>query len=96
MLIPRFSIRFLLILTTLCAAFFAIVTLAAQGSQWATAVSVAIAGIVLALSIHAGTFGVAWILASFFGVFRRGKSASSPFADAKPPPQYIEPLTQEE
>ena len=51
MLIPRFSVRFLLFLTTVCAVFFYIVTLAVQGSLWATAVSVAIAGLVLSMLV---------------------------------------------
>lgn len=96
MLIPRFSIRFLLFLTTLCAVFFFIVTLAVQGSQWATAVSVAIAGLVLSVFLHTITFGAAWAVTSFFGVFRGPESATSPFASAKLPPQYIEPLEPEE
>ena len=75
MLIPRFSIRFLLLLTTVCAVFFFIVTLATQGSQWATAVSVAMAGLVLTMLVQASTFGVAWALTTFFGVFRRAESA---------------------
>ncbi|HJN11444.1 MAG TPA: hypothetical protein QF564_22370 [Pirellulaceae bacterium] len=96
MLIPRFSIRFLLLLTTICAVFFFVVTLAVQGSQWATAISIAIAGLVLTMLVQAGTFGVAWALTSFFGVFRSAESATSPFASAKPPPQYIEPPMPEE
>ena len=96
MLIPRFSIRFLLLLTTLCAVFFSIVTLAVQGSQWAIAVSVAVAGLALSMLVQASTFGVAWTVASFCGVFRRRESATSPFASAKLPPQYIEPQTPEE
>ena len=96
MLIPRFSIRFLLFLTTVCAVFFFIVTLAVQGSQWATAVSVAIVGLLLSMLVQASTFGVAWAITSFFGVFRVEESPSSPFASAKPPPQYIEPQMPEE
>jgi len=96
MLIPRFSIRFLLLLTTFCAVFFFVMTLAVQGSQWAVAVCVATGGLLLSMLMQAGTFGVAWAFTSFFGLFRRDELASSPFASAKPPPQYIEPLTPEE
>lgn len=96
MLIPRFSVRFLLFLTAICAVFFFIVTLAVQGSHWATAVSVAIAGLVLTMLVQAGTFGLAWSITSLFGLFRVEESASSPFASAKPPPQYIEPQMPEE
>ena len=96
MLIPRFSIRFLLLLTTICAVFFFIVTLAVQGNQWAIAVAVAITGLVASMLVQASTFGVAWAITSFFGVFRSQESATSPFASAKPPPQYIEPPMPEE
>jgi len=96
MLIPRFSIRFLLTLTALCAVFFFVVTLSLQGSQWATAVSVAITGLVLCMVVQAMTFGIAWAFTSCFGVFRAPVSATSPFASAKPPPQIIEPPTPEE
>ncbi len=96
MLIPRFSIRFLLLLTTVCGVFFFIVTLAVQGSLWATAVSVAVVGVILSMLVQAGTFGVAWAITSFFGFFRIEESATSPFASAKPPTQYIEPLAPEE
>jgi len=96
MLIPRFSIRFLLLLTAVCAVFFFVVTLAVQGSQWATAVSVAIAGFLLSMLLQATTFGVAWAISSFFGVFRMEESPSSPFVSAQPPPQYVEPQMPEE
>jgi hypothetical protein len=96
MLIPRFSVRFLLLLTTVCAVFFFIVTLAVQGSHWATALSVAIAGLLFSMLLQAGTFGVAWAITSFFGFFRIEELPSSPFASAKPPPQYIEPQLPEE
>ena len=96
MLIPRFSVRFLLLLTTFCAVFCFVVTLAVQGSQWAMAVSVAVVGFALSMVVQASTFGVAWATATFFGVFRRQESATSPFASAKFPPQVVEPLTPEE
>jgi hypothetical protein len=96
MLIPRFSLRFLLLLMTACGVFFFVVTLAAQGSQWATAASVAVGGLLLSMLVQASTFGVAWAFTSFFGVFRREESATSPFASSKPPPQVIEPQMTEE
>ena len=96
MLIPRFSLRFLLMLTTVCAVFFFILTLAIQGSQWATAVSVAMAALLLSMLVQASTFGVAWAFTSLFGLFRAPESATSPFASSRPPPHVVTPPTSDE
>ncbi len=96
MLIPRFSLRFLLSLMTACGVFFFVVTLAVQGSQWATAVCVAVVGLILSMLVQASTFGVAWAFTSLFGLFRQPESATSPFASSKPPPQVVEPQMPEE
>ena len=96
MLIPRFSLRLMLLLTTVCAVFFYVVTLANQGSQAAAAFSIAVVGVVLSMMIQASTFGVAWAFTAMVRVFRRKESATSPFASSKLPPQVIEPLLPEE
>ncbi len=96
MLIPRFSLRFLLFLMTVCGVFFFVVTLAVQGSQWAVALSVAVGGLLISMLLQASSFGLAWALTSVFGMFRRKDVATSPFASSKPPPQVIEPLLPEE
>ncbi len=96
MLIPRFTVRLLLLLTTLCGVFFYVVTLAIQGRLWAMGVSAAVGALALSFLVYAAVFGMAWMIASLFGVFRSRRVAASPFADSRPPPQYVQPPSPEE
>ena len=88
MLIPQFSIRWLLALTTVCAVIFSVFGLAYRGNSWAQGVSVAIVSMVIVFAFHAFTFTVIWGLSTVFG--RGGQQrGSSPFAGQPitPPPQ---------
>jgi hypothetical protein len=91
MLIPRFTIRWLLMLTTVCAVFFAIVALALRDHIWAIGVSVGVGSLILAFACYGAVFGVAYVLASLVGAFGRPPSGGTPFATATPPPQIIPP-----
>ena len=91
MLIPRFTIRWLLGLTAVCSVFFLVLASALRGQFWATALSIAIASAVVAFLCYAAFFGVAYALASLFGVVRMQPRGGSPFATAAPPPQIIPP-----
>jgi len=96
MLIPRFSLRWLLALTTVSSVFFYVMTLAVRGSQWAIALTAAISGFLLTMLVYAMLFGVAWMLAEFMRLFRpRRVQPSSPFAASQPPPQYVPPEAPE-
>ena len=60
MLIPQYSIRWLLTLTTACAAVFSIFGLAVRGSHWAQGVAIAIVSAVVVLLVHAIVFVLLW------------------------------------
>ena len=91
MLIPRFTIRWLLLLTTLSGVFFLTVSLAVQGKTWAIALSLAVGSVVVAFLLYAAFFGFAFILASMLGGFRQVPGTGSPFATGAPPPQIVPP-----
>jgi hypothetical protein len=91
MLIPRFSLRHLLILTTASAIFFYVVAMATRGHQWALVVSIAGSSVLLALVVHAVLFAIAWLLTLLGSMFTNRRVAASPFANASPPPQLITP-----
>ncbi len=96
MLIPRFSLRQLLAVTTACALFFYTVAMATRGHQWAIAISLAISSVLLVLVAYAGVFLVAWVLTLIGGLFTKQVVVASPFADAAPPPQFVTPPEDDE
>lgn len=81
MLIPQFSIRWLLGVTALCAVAFSIVALAVRGQQWAIGVSAALLALVVLALVHAGLFCLVWVFAGLIGRSgKQGEPVSSPFA----------------
>jgi len=81
MLIPQFSLRWLLGLTAVCAVVFSIVGLAVQGSRWAAAVSIGIGSLVVLVMVYGLVFALVWVFSvatSSLGR-RRAGSAGSPF-----------------
>jgi hypothetical protein len=91
MLIPRFTLRWLLLLTTFCGFFFFIVAFAARGQAWAVAVTLAGVGLVAAFLCYGVFFGLAYIIASLIGLTRSPVPGGTPFATAEPPPQLLPP-----
>jgi hypothetical protein len=91
MLIPRFTIRWLFLLTTLAGVFFLVVSLAIQGKIWAIALAVSVASLFVTFLLYAAFFGLAYALASLVGAFRRRPAGGTPFATAEPPPQLVPP-----
>lgn len=91
MLIPRFSLLQLLVITTAAAVFCYVVAMATRNHLWAIAISLAVGSVLLALVIHALFFAFAWVLSLVGGLFTRQRVAASPFANATPPPQLITP-----
>ncbi len=81
MLIPQFSIRWLLAITALCAGVFSIVALGVRGQRWALGVSAAIAALVILMLVYVVLFGVVWVFGSLTGRSgRQGEQAAgSPF-----------------
>jgi hypothetical protein len=62
-LLPRFSIRVLLALVTLCACVFVVVGMAARGQNWAWGVTIGVASLVLTALVHAAWFGIVRLFA---------------------------------
>jgi hypothetical protein len=91
MLLPRFSLRLLLGLTTVCGVFFLVVLEATRGRAWAIAGTAAVAGLLLTLFFYAAIFVMAWVLAAVWTRLVRRPVMRSPFAAAGPPPQLIPP-----
>lgn len=89
MLFPQFTTRRLLLIIGGCGVFFLIASLAVRGHLWATAVSLAVAALVLTLLLYALTFQVTFIFAQLVGALRPAAKPQSPFAYDTPPPQPI-------
>lgn len=101
MLIPQFSIRWLLTLTTVCAVIFSIVGLAVRGHAWAAGVSIGIGALVVLTLVYGSLFALVWMFSVVTAPLsgQRGRSETSPFtADAAvgqevpPTPISVEPL----
>ncbi len=63
MLIPRYSLRTILIIVTVCAVMFLVISLGVQGTQWAAGVSIGLLALAVILIAHASTFFLAWLFA---------------------------------
>jgi hypothetical protein len=94
MLIPRFTLRWLLLLTTACGGLSLVLSYAVQGNSGAIAFSLALGMIPLLLLLHAATFSVAWLISqglNFTASRLRPTPARSPFAASGPPKQIVPP-----
>jgi hypothetical protein len=96
MLIPRFSLRWLLVLTTVCAVFFLIMRWANQGSHWAVGIVTGVTALALAVLVHAAIFALAFVLSWLIGLVRPSSPGRSPFATDALPPQVIPPRNVDE
>jgi hypothetical protein len=63
MLLPRFSIRALLVMLTICAFVFVIAGMAIRGQHWAWGVTIGILSFAFTLLVHAAWFSAVWMLA---------------------------------
>ncbi|HLA84256.1 MAG TPA: hypothetical protein VJL29_05650 [Thermoguttaceae bacterium] len=86
-LIPQFSLRWMLGLTTVCAFIFAVFGMAARGHAWAIGFTIGLGSVFLMAMIHAGLFGCVAVVA---GLVPRRKTdpgacpfGSSPFGDER-------------
>jgi len=101
MLIPRYTVRRLLVITAICGVFFWILAIALnpnvelQNKVWAAAISIAVVSLAVAFACYGAFFGVAYILATLFGLVRQRPDGGTPFATAEPPPQIIPPQEPE-
>jgi len=81
MLIPQFSIRWLLALMTVCAVVFSIVGLAVRGTAWAAGVSIGIGSGVILVLVYGLLFAAVWVFSQVMSSLgrRRARSGGSPF-----------------
>ncbi len=90
MLIPRFSLRLILLVNIAFAIVFVIAKFAVDGQPWA----VGVMACVLSASLLIGVFAIMFVATyafSFAHRFRRATQLESPFATDKLPPQVIPP-----
>jgi putative effector of murein hydrolase LrgA (UPF0299 family) len=62
MLLPRFTIRALLVMLTICAFVFVIAGMAIRGQHWAWGVTIAIVSLAFTMLVHAAWFAAVWTL----------------------------------
>lgn len=91
MLIPRFSLRALLIATAACAVFSLVIASAVRGQAWAIGVTAGLAGLASMLFFHPLAFAVAAVLSAVRRQSTPPPAGTSPFATAGPPRQIISP-----
>ncbi len=68
MIIPQFSIRWLLLVTAVVAAVSTFVGVAVRGSPWAWGVSIAVGSLVVVMAVHVLLFAVIGVFARDVGV----------------------------
>ncbi len=90
MFLPKFSVRWLLLLTTLFAFLFYLISMAGRGSDGALAVVIALTALVVPFGLYAIVFILAFGLASIDRL-RRGPQTESPFATEAMPKQILPP-----
>jgi len=66
MLVPRFTIRALLVVMTLSAVFFLVVGTAFRGQHWASGVVIGVLSLAVTALVHAALFGLVWLFAQLF------------------------------
>ena len=80
MLIPRFSIRWLLGLTTLSAGVSLVLSFAIRGEAWALGMLVGLSSLVLLAIFYAAAFATAWLAWRSLGSIHEAPPGASPFA----------------
>ena len=63
MLMPRFTIRAMIVMLTICAFVFVIAGLAVRGQHWAWGITIGIVSLAFTFLVHAAWFGLVWTLA---------------------------------
>lgn len=91
MLIRRFSLRFLFVLTTLASLFSLVLVAALRGSELAIPIVVATVFLVLTFIHFAVAFAIIWLVTSIWR--RRRPAPQSPFATDTLPRQVIPPTS---
>ncbi len=84
MLIPQYTIRWLLGVMTVCAGLFSIVALGVRGVVWAAAVSIGLASLVVLMLLYALLFAVTWGIAAAVPRLAAPRAGRSPFRPQSP------------
>jgi hypothetical protein len=93
MLIPRYSLRWLLGLTTFSALISLVLSFAVKGQAWAIGVASGLWTAVIAALFYVAAFLAAWFLAQFVTATRRSSpgGGESPFGSRPPQPAADSP-----
>ncbi len=91
MLIPRYTLRRLLLLTTAVSLLCFVVARAIAGKAWAFGLSLAAASLLLCFLVYGALFAVAYVLTAIRQAGRPAARAGTPFATAEPPIQMVPP-----
>ncbi|HZN35037.1 MAG TPA: hypothetical protein VFB80_14510 [Pirellulaceae bacterium] len=82
MIIPQFSLRWLLGLTALCAGISLILSFAMRGDGWAVGSAAALGSVAAVAILHVAAFLGAWLVSQMsIGLFGRRAEGQSPFAN---------------
>lgn len=65
MLIPRFTLRWLFVVTTVVAVFALVASWAGRGVPWAIGVTAAVAMLGVVILFHMAMFGIIWMFTEF-------------------------------
>ncbi len=84
MLVPQFTIRWLLALTAVLACVFSIVGLAVRGRGWAQGLSAGFVALVAGMVVYAALFALVWLAGEILGRLRKPPPGGSPFAREGP------------
>jgi len=98
MITSRFSLKTLLLVMTGSALFFAVVSQAARGQGWALGLAFAVAALLCILGVHVIFFVATVLMGGLLQLVVRKRPMAgegSPFAQHRPPPQWIEPSEPE-
>jgi Na+/melibiose symporter-like transporter len=77
MLLPRFTIRALLVMLTICAFVFVIAGMAVRGQHWAWGITIGILSLAFTMLVHAAWFSVVRALAQMQSRTREEPSGRS-------------------
>jgi hypothetical protein len=80
MLVPQFSLRWILALTAVCGVVSLVGAAALRGTPWAAAVVISIGALGLILAVHGLMFFLIWLLSLLTPASRSAATGQSPFA----------------
>lgn len=95
MLLPKFSIRSLLLLMVVAGFVFLTASQAVRGQSWAIAVCIALLSLLLSFVVYTVVFFLAVPAALISQAMETNTAPTSPFATHQPPPQILPPQDPE-